>query len=241
MKEQMYDWDQMEPDIERKLCELFDKIDRQKKQKFIGLWEKLDPIDPVYYQYSQNAEERYQYYLERFVANKKFQNKIEEIFEPGIYDIDAKSTLEMWRLLIGEEKSGSSALQKFRWKTREWQKTSIQKKLQKYAREGIAIKEDQIEAYLELLVGQKKRQKLILEAEETVPAELLIYFDQHGEQMKEMKERCLILDYCMGKMSNLGLEKEEITFWQQWMLSAATKYPETILFHTKELIKRMGE
>lgn len=234
----MNSWESFMPDIEIRLKELFGKIDSKKKKKFISLWAKLDPVDRIYYQYCEDEEERYRYYVERYMANKKFQDRIEEIFEAEVYDIDAKNTLEMWRLLDHEMimADNPSPSAKMKMKVQNWQRNSILKRLQKYARDGVQIQEKKAEEYLELLAEQKKRQKLILKAEEQVPAELLVYFDEYRETLKEMGERCLVLQYCMDHLGHFGLEKEEEVFWKQLMLRTVTECPETMLEDIRRLM-----
>ena len=77
----MNDWERLKPDIEVRLEELCKHVDHRKWNRFIGLWEKLDPIDSVYYQYCRDGEDRYRYYVERYMADKKFRDKIEQIFQ----------------------------------------------------------------------------------------------------------------------------------------------------------------
>ena len=97
-----------------------------------------------------------------------------------------------------------------------------------------------MELYLELLVGQKKRQKQILEAEEKVPAELLCYFDEHGKDLEEVQNRCLILDYCVSHLDSFGFEQEESEFWKSLMIDAVTRFPAEILENVRELLHGMG-
>lgn len=232
----MSSWEQLMPDIEIRLKELFGKIDSKKREKFIRLWEKLDSVDRIYYQYCEDEGQRYQYYVERYMANKKFEDRIEEIFEAEIYDIDAKNTLEMWRLLNHEMMAADNPAGKMKIKIQNWQKNSILKRLQKYARDGVQIQEKKAEEYLELLAEQKKRQKLILKAEEQVPAELLVYFDEHRESLKEMGDRCLVLKYCLENLRHFGLEKEEEAFWKHLMLCVVTEFPENMLEDIRKLM-----
>ena len=179
-------------------------------ESVIGLWEKLDPIDSVYFQYCRDGEDRYRYYVERYMADKKFRDKIEQIFQRSVYELNAGNILEMWRYLQEEEKEDG-----FAGRVR---KTSVEPeniysaKASEYAQPGVEIRQEKMELYLELLVGQKKRQKQILEAEEKVPAELLCYFDEHGKDLEEVQNRCLILDYCVSHLDSLDLNRKRVNF-----------------------------
>lgn len=230
--------EQKRVDLEAEIEKLFGHMDTEQKKKLICLWEKLDPIDRIYYQYCQDGQDRYQYYVERYMANKKFQDRIEEIFEPDVYDIDAGSTLEMWRLLDYEAEDSEHSLGRLKQRMQNRQKNVILNRLGKYARDGVQIREKNVEEYLELLSEQKKRQKLILKAEEQVPAELLIYFDEHRDDLNEMEERCLVLKYCMSRLEHFGFEKEVETSWKQIMCCAVTEFSETVL---EEIRTRMQE
>ena len=68
----MNDWERLKSDIEVRLEELYKHVDHRKWNRFIGLWEKLDPIDSVYFQYCRDGEDRYRYYVERYMADKSF-------------------------------------------------------------------------------------------------------------------------------------------------------------------------
>lgn len=234
----MNDWERLKPDIEVRLEELCKHVDHRKWNRFIGLWEKLDPIDSVYFQYCRDGEDRYRYYVERYMADKKFRDKIEQIFQRSVYELNAGNILEMWRYLQEEEKEDGFA-GRVKEKLRSSQRISIQRKLQKYAQPGVEIRQEKMELYLELLVGQKKRQKQILEAEEKVPAELLCYFDEHGKDLEEVQNRCLILDYCVSHLDSFGFEQEESEFWKNLMIDAVTRFPAEILENVRELLHGM--
>jgi hypothetical protein len=69
-----------------------------------------------------------------------------------------------------------------------------------------------------LLEAHEKREKLQNDAEEGIPAELLSYFDQYGNQRKEMDIRCQTLDFCQNALEKkLDLSSEKKLFIKEFI------------------------
>lgn len=179
---------------------VLDSMDMENREVFVHYFEKLEPIDEVYYRYRDEMEANYSYYVERWEANKKFQNEIELYFTENIYRLDFANTLAMWRNLSDKEKKDRDRQMQITKKFDQHIRNQIVRRLQKYAKDGINIKEEEVEHLLSLLEAHEKREKLQNDAEEGIPAELLNYFDQYGNQRREMDIRCQTLDFCQNAL-----------------------------------------
>lgn len=230
--------------IESQLERLFEQLEDSSQKEMIDLWKKLEAVDMVYYHYYQEGEPGYQRYKDRYRANQKFSDRIQKVFREDIFEIDGKSILEMWQLLLEEEASaGQDVFSKMKLGLLKKQKNSIQKKLRTFLLPKVQLEEEEIEAYLKLLNEQDQRKKQLIDAQGQLPEDIRSYFIKHGENAFMMHDRCLVLDYCVNRLKDFGFLEEEMNFWREVMMDAVTNGSEAVWSEIQDFVLKieMGE
>lgn len=206
---------------------------RKEVQRLQLILTKIFPVDWIFYQFKENENPHDKYYMERYLANRKFQKQIEENFRPEVQEIDARKLLPMWQLAQRrEQKKKINPMRLFD----NGAKKHIEKKLRYYARPGIEITKENVEYYLELLAGHEKREKKLLEAEEHISAEFLCYMDENGGDLEKQNINYMALKYRISQLSALSLPEEEVRFWEETALQIAFNWSEDISRELKKFI-----
>ena len=227
--------------LKGQIKKLFGQLDVSDQEEMIDLWEKLEAVDAVYYHYYQKGEPGYRRYKDRRRANQKFLDQIQKIFREDIFEIDRKSMLEMWQLLMEEEASaGKDVLSKMKRGLLKKQKNAIQKRLQTFLLPEVSLEENEIEAWLKLLNEQVHRKNQLMDAQEQLPEDIRSYFIQRGGTAFVMHDRCLVLDYCISRLKDFGFEAEKEEFWQEVMLDAVTIGSETAWSELQDFVRNIA-